>query len=91
MGVGTFKVVNSSVKRSRWEKKLVDERKGRLTLSRGGSGIEFEERYIIHLKNDKQEDRLKQIVTEVKSHFPFGHCSLLSTFLHPSDPIFHRV
>lgn len=32
MRVGSFKMVNNSAKRSRWEKKQVDERENCLTL-----------------------------------------------------------
>lgn len=63
-------------RRHRWWKRM-------LLDSWGGCGVGFQEKYIIHFKNDKQENRPEQIVTEVQSHFPFVHCSFLSISLHP--------
>lgn len=42
MGMVSLKMTSSSAERSRWEKKQVNERK--LPDSRGGCGVEFEER-----------------------------------------------
>lgn len=86
MGVGSFKVLallKDPGGRRNWLIKLPDPR--------GGYRVEFEERDIIHLKNDKQEGRPKQIITEGNSHFLFGYCSVLSISLHPSGPTSHRV
>lgn len=50
-------MASSSALRSKWEKKQVNESK--LPDSRRGCGVEIEERYVIHMENDKQEDRPK--------------------------------